>query len=354
MPVKPLTNTASKMEKHQKKTKNIKILPHIAFLQKKKKIKKNLEQISPRTKKIKYMKRIVILIPCFNEEITVAKVVSDFKIELPKAEIIVLDNCCTDQTIPLAKEAGAKILTCSRKGKGAAVRKAFQEIDADIYILVDGDDTYPAEAIHSMLDALNNGADMVVGDRLSGGRYFKQNKRPMHNIGNLLVRSSINFLFRTQLKDVLSGYRVFSKTFVKNCPILLDGFEVESEMSIHAVDKLFEIKEIPIAYRDRPLGSKSKLNTIIDGTYVLRSILWIFKDSKPLLFFGLLGILQWAIAICSLLFAYPILTASLFLSGCSTFTCGFILDTLVKYHRDTFQISMLQNRKNKVITSNQL
>lgn len=289
------------------------------------------------------MESVCIIIPCFNEEQTIAKVIQDFQKELPNTRIVVIDNASTDKTAQIALQSRAEVIPCARKGKGAAMRKAFHTLEADYYIMVDGDDTYPAETIHTMLTAAKNGADMVVGDRISHGHYQKENKRPMHNLGNHLVRGAINALFRTNLKDVLSGYRVLSKRFAKNCPILLDGFEIESEMSIHAVEKLFEIQEIPVEYRDRPPGSESKLNTVKDGISVLRAILWIFKDSKPLIFFGASATLGGIIALGLYLLNFPWAALAAFTAACTLSACGLILDTLAKYQRESFEIRMLQN-----------
>ena len=206
------------------------------------------------------MKKIAILIPCYNEEITVAKVITDFKKELPDALIYVYNNNSTDNTLQIAYENGAIVKNEYRQGKGNVVRSMFRDIDADVYVLVDGDNTYPANMVHQLIKPiLMETADMVVGDRISNGTYKKQNKRLFHDFGNGMVKYTINRLFKTNLKDVMSGYRAFSRTFVKNIPILSKGFEVETEMTLHALDKRFIIKEIPIEYKDRPNKSKSKL-----------------------------------------------------------------------------------------------
>lgn len=290
------------------------------------------------------MKKVCVIIPCFNEEQTITKVIKDFQRELPNTRIVVIDNASTDKTAETAKQAGAEIIPCHKKGKGAAMRKAFHSLEADFFVMVDGDDTYPAESVHAMLAAASNGADMVVGDRISNGNYQKENKRAMHNLGNHLVRSAINLLFRTNLKDVLSGYRVLSNKFAKNCPILLNGFEIESEMTIHAVEKLFEIQEIPVQYRDRPPGSKSKLNTIKDGISVLRAILWIFKDSKPLIFFGTTSLITFILSLAIYLKELPLISLALFTLACTLCACGLILDTLAKYQRESFEIQMLHKK----------
>ena len=232
------------------------------------------------------MKKIAILIPCYNEEITVAKVITDFKKELPDALIYVYNNNSTDNTLQIAYENGAIVKNEYRQGKGNVVRNMFRDIDADVYVLVDGDNTYPANMVHQLIKPiLMETADMVVGDRISNGTYKKQNKRLFHDFGNGMVKYTINRLFKTNLKDVMSGYRAFSRTFVKNIPILSKGFEVETEMTLHALDKRFIIKEIPIEYKDRPNKSKSKLNTFTDGYKVIKTIIKMLKDYKPLKFF---------------------------------------------------------------------
>jgi glycosyltransferase involved in cell wall biosynthesis len=245
-------------------------------------------------------KSIAIIIPAYNEEMTIVETLKDFHRVCPEAEFYVVDNASQDRTHELAlaayRELGCKgiILTQSRKGKAAAVRKAFMEINADIYVMVDADMTYPASDLPELLKpVLESRADMVCGNRHSAGAYQRENKRPMHHFGNKLVRLLINFFFKGNLEDVFTGYRVMSKRFVKNYPILADGFELETEMSIHALDKGYSIIELPTAYRDRPAGSFSKLNTVTDGVLVLQTIFSIFVNYRPLLFFSL----------CSLAFA---------------------------------------------------
>ena len=221
-------------------------------------------------------KKIAVLIPCYNECKTIEKVVTDFKKELPNADIYVYDNNSTDNTAQIAAKAGATVRHEYRQGKGNVIRSMFREIDADCYIMADGDDTYPAENAREMAELiLTNKADMVIGDRLSS-TYFTENKRPFHNSGNRLVRFLINHLFHSKVKDIMTGYRAFSKMFVKSFPILSHGFEIETEMTIHALDKNFLLKEIPVGYRDRPEGSHSKLNTVSDGIKVLRTIFILF------------------------------------------------------------------------------
>lgn len=236
-------------------------------------------------------KKIAILIPCYNEVVTIGKVVSDFKRELPEAEVIVYDNNSSDGTDEAARNAGATVYYERRQGKGNVVRSMFRNIDADCYVLVDGDDTYPASAVKELIKpVINNGADMVVGDRLST-TYFTENKRAFHNFGNKLVKNLINRLFKGSVNDIMTGYRAFSKTFVKSFPVVSKGFEIETEMTIHALDKNMYIVEVPIEYKDRPEGSVSKLNTVQDGMKVMRTIAKLFRDYKPLVFFSIISAL---------------------------------------------------------------
>ncbi len=235
--------------------------------------------------------RVAVLIPCFNEAKTVQKVVTDFKRALPEANIYVYDNNSSDETHDLAKKAGAVVYYESRQGKGNVVRSMFRDVEADAYVLVDGDDTYPAEAVVDFLKILQEGADMVVGDRLSQGIYACENKRQFHELGNNLVRFMVNKLFRANLKDIMSGYRVFSRRFVKNYPVLFEGFQIETDMTIFALHRFFCIREVPIFYRDRPKGSASKLRTYKDGAKVLFAILNLYRYYRPFSFFGALAIL---------------------------------------------------------------
>lgn len=228
---------------------------------------------------------VAILLPCYNEEITIGKVVRDFQQSLPQAAIYVYDNNSTDKTAEIAKAAGAIVRTEPRQGKGNVIRSMFEEIDADIYVMADGDDTYPAEAAPEMVQKITEGYDMVIGDRLSS-TYFEENKRPFHNFGNRLVRDSINFLFGAHIHDIMTGYRAFSFTFVKTYPVLSRGFEIETEMTIHSLNNNLRICEMPVQYRDRPEGSVSKLDTVGDGVKVLRTILQMIREYKPLPFFG--------------------------------------------------------------------
>ena len=249
------------------------------------------------------MDSIAVLIPCYNEARTVAKVVADYRAALPQATVYVYDNNSTDGTADLAAAAGAVVRKERQQGKGNVLRRMFREIDAECYLLVDGDDTYPAEAAPEMVRAVRErGADMVVGDRLSS-TYFTENKRPFHNFGNSLVRFCINRLFGSQIKGIMTGYRAFSFQFVKTYPVLARGFEIETEMSIHAVERNMRIENIVIEYRDRPAGSESKLNTYSDGLKVLRTIVRLYKNYRPFGFFSMLAAL---LALCSAGFMVPV------------------------------------------------
>ena len=250
------------------------------------------------------MDKIAVLIPCYNEEKTVEKVVRDFKAVLPEAVIYVYDNNSSDQTVELAEKAGAVVRHEYMQGKGNVIRRMFREIDAEVYVMTDGDDTYPAEFAREMVDkVLEHQADMVVGDRLSS-TYFTENKRPFHNFGNSLVRGTINRLFHTEIKDIMTGYRAFSYQFVKTFPVLSKGFEIETEMTIHAADKNMQVDNVIIEYRDRPEGSESKLNTYSDGAKVLMSIAKLYRNYKPMNFFGLLALV---LAVMSIGFFIPVL-----------------------------------------------
>jgi glycosyltransferase involved in cell wall biosynthesis len=300
---------------------------------------------------------IAVLIPCYNEELTIEKVIKDFKKELPKSTIYVYDNNSVDKTATLAKEAGAVIKREYRQGKGNVVRSMFRDIDADLYIMIDGDDTYPAEFVHAIIEPILQGeADIVIGDRHSNGTYKDENKRPLHNFGNNLVKDLINRLFDSDLKDIMTGYRAFNKKFVKNIPINSSGFEIETEMTLHTLDKKFLIREIPIEYRDRPKGSESKLNTLSDGIRILKTIFWVFKDYKPLSFFSILAGIFF---ILSLAVGFPvilefldtafvtkipsaILSVGLMLISILALFSGFILDTIVKQHRESYEMTLIR------------
>ena len=298
------------------------------------------------------MNKIAVLIPCYNESKTIAKVVKDYKEALPEADIYVYDNNSVDETDKIAKEAGAIVRYERRQGKGNVIRSMFHQIDADCYLMIDGDDTYPAENARQMCDeVLSGGADTVIGDRLSS-TYFEENKRPFHNIGNVTVRYLINKLFHSNVRDIMTGYRAFSRDFVKMFPVLSKGFEIETEMTIHALDKNMLLKEIPVTYRDRPAGSVSKLNTYSDGMKVIFTIFRLFRDYKPLLFFSCISL--GLLVLAAILFApvfyeylqtglvprYPTLIVSGFvvLLAMLLWACGLILEVLVKKHRQMFEI----------------
>ncbi len=308
------------------------------------------------------MARISVIIPAYNEEATVSQVVDEFYKALPDAFFCVIDNNSTDLTGKTASakfselKLAGKVIFEARKGKANAVRKAFTEIDSEIYILVDADCTYSAgDAARLIFPVENESADMVVGDRLSGGGYGKQNKRIFHNFGNHLVKLIINFIFKSSLRDIMSGYRVFSRRFVKNFPILSEGFEVETEMTLHALDKRFRIMEIPIEYRDRPEGSQSKLNTMKDGFRVVRTIFRIFRDYKPLQFFGLAALISLlagfviGLPVISEYISYKyiykipsaILATGFIIIGLLLFSIGLILDTVSRQHKFDYEYSLL-------------
>ncbi len=299
--------------------------------------------------------KTAILIPCYNEELTIEKVIKDFKRELPEADIYVYNNNSKDKTAEIAQANGAIVKQEYRQGKGNVVRSMFRDIDADIYVMVDGDDTYPAEEVHKLMKPIQEGrADMVIGDRLTNGTYQKENKRHFHEFGNNLVRKSINVLFHTKLKDIMTGYRVFNKTFVKNMPVMSPKFEIETEMSLHALDKKFIIEEIPIVYRDRPEGSVSKLNTISDGIKVVKTIVKMFKDFKPRQFFWVIAFI---FVILGLIVGIPviveflktgiitkmpsaILATGIMIFSLITAQCGVILDTVVKQNRENYELQL--------------
>ena len=271
------------------------------------------------------MDKIAVLIPCYNEEKTIAKVVRDAKAALPEAVVYVYDNNSSDRTVELAEAEGAVVRHEYMQGKGNVIRRMFREVEAECYIMVDGDDTYPMEYAAGMVDkVLNRNADMVVGDRLSS-TYFTENKRPFHNFGNTIVRSSINRLFNCEIKDIMTGYRAFSYGFVKTFPVLSTGFEIETEMTIHAVYNNMQIENVIVDYRDRPEGSESKLNTFSDGFKVIRTIVKLYRDYKPLGFFGMCAAVLTVIAV---LMFIPILIAyletGLVLRFPTLFVCGFI------------------------------
>ncbi len=302
-------------------------------------------------------KKIAVLIPCYNEELTIEKVIKDFKKELPEADIYVYNNNSKDKTEEIAKKSGAIVVNEYKQGKGNVVRSMFRDVEADIYVMVDGDDTYPAEFVHKLIEPVRNGeADMAIGDRLSNGTYQKENKRHFHEFGNNLVKKAINVLFKTNLKDIMTGYRVFNRTFVKNMPVLSPKFEIETEMSLYALDKKYIIKEIPIVYRDRPEGSDSKLDTVGDGIKVVKTIIRMFKDYRPFAFFSIVALI---LLIFGLIAGVPVLiefiktsyitkTPSAILAtgfvslSAIAFQCGVILDTITRQHKENYELNVLK------------
>lgn len=303
---------------------------------------------------------IAVLLPCYNEEVTIGKVVRDFKASLPDATIYVYDNNSTDRTAEIAEAEGAIVRREPRQGKGNVIRAMFEDIDADVYVMADGDDTYPADAAPAMVAKVLEGYDMVIGDRLSS-TYFQENKRPFHNFGNRLVRGSINHLFRAHVTDIMTGYRAFSFTFVKTYPVLSRGFEVETEMTIHSLNNNLRLYEMPIQYRDRPEGSVSKLDTVGDGIRVMSTIFRMIREYKPLPFFGGLGLIIGIVGIvlCGTVtfeFAktgvvthFPTLIGAVMLviTGLLFIIAGIILDVMAKNDRKTFVIDTNKIAYNK-------
>ena len=303
------------------------------------------------------MEKIAVLIPCYNEELTIEKVIKDFRKELPEADIYVYNNNSKDKTKEIAIKNGAIVVDEYKQGKGNVVRSQFRDIEADIYVMVDGDDTYPAEFVHQLIEPVRNGqADMTIGDRLSNGTYQKENKRPFHEFGNNLVKKAINVLFDTKLKDIMTGYRVFNKRFVKNMPVLSPKFEIETEMSLYALDKKYIIKEIPIVYRDRPEGSSSKLNIVGDGIKVVKTIARMFKDYKPFKFFGLIALILFIIGLA---IGIPVLVeffktayitkvpSAILATGfmglaAVSLQCGIVLDTITRQHKEDYELNLLR------------
>lgn len=300
--------------------------------------------------------KTAVLIPCYNEATSIEKVINDFKQQLPDATIYVYDNNSTDNTADIARRAGAVVKHEFRQGKGNVVRSMFRDIDADCYLMVDGDDTYPAENAKEMCQLVEDGADMVIGDRLSS-TYFTENKRPFHNDGNRLVRFLINKIFNNNIHDIMTGYRALSHTFVKNFPIISRNFEIETEMTIHALDKNFLIRELKINYRDRQEGSVSKLNTYLDGMKVVSTIFMMFRDYRPLKFFTIISALLLLIAIAmfvpvfieymqtGLVPRFPTLIVSGFIGIASllTFFCGVVLEVITKKHKQLYEMMLLKN-----------
>lgn len=299
--------------------------------------------------------KIAVLLPCYNEELTIGKVVQDFRRELPEAAIYVYDNNSSDKTTEVALAHGAIVRQEPRQGKGNVVRSMFRDIDADVYVMADGDDTYPAEFVHDIIRPVIDGeANLVIGDRLSNGTYFNENKRQFHGFGNTLVRNLINRLYKSSINDIMTGYRAFDPLFVKSLPVTSPGFEIETEMSIHALDNKFLIKEVAIDYRDRPEGSESKLNTVQDGIKVLRMIFTLFKDYKPFLFFtswaaiflilglvaGVPVIVEYARTAFVTRVPSAILAVGFVMLSMLAFACGLILDTVAGTHRKQFELEL--------------
>ena len=307
------------------------------------------------------MERIAILLPCYNEEQTIGKVIDDFKKELPDSTIYVYDNNSSDRTSEVAKEHGAIVRMEWRQGKGNVVRSMFREIDADIYVMADGDDTYPPEYVHDLIRPIREQkANMTIGDRLSNGTYYDENKRQFHGFGNRLVKGLINRLYKSDITDIMTGYRAFDQLFVKSMPVMSSGFAIETEMSIHSLDKKFLLKEVPVDYRDRPEGSESKLNTFSDGMKVLRMIFTLFKEYKPFVFFSLWTLV---LIVLGLIVGVPvisefvntgyvskipsaILATGFMILGVLSFACGLILDVMSATNRKQYELELnhLYNR----------
>ena len=299
---------------------------------------------------------IAILIPCYNEEPTIASVVADYKREFPEARVIVLDNNSTDNSAKLAEQAGALVVPVLKQGKGAVIRHIFREIDADVYLTVDGDGAIPAVCAHDLIPPILNGFDMAMGDRLTSGAYARENKRRFHGFGNQLVCALINKCFNSNIKDAMCGYRAFSKRFAKNVPVLSDGFQVETEMTIRCIDRKLPYVTVPVEFQDRPKGSFSKLHTFRDGSRVLATIFTILKNYRPLLFFGMLSIvflslgLFFGIPVLHEFYNYQrvtlaasaILATGLVLISAIFLICALILDTFVSYERQRNELSILQ------------
>lgn len=307
------------------------------------------------------MSKIAVLVPCYNESKTIEKVVKDFKKELPNADIYVYDNNSKDNTAKMAKKAGAIVKHEYMQGKGNVIRRMFREIDADCYLMVDGDDTYPAKHAKEMCDLILEGkAEMVVGDRLSS-TYFTENKRMFHNFGNVLVRFLVNHTFKSNVRDIMTGYRAFSKTFVKSFPVISGGFEIETEMTIHALDKRMKLENVLIDYRDRPEGSESKLNTVSDGVKVLKTIATLFKQYRPFTFFTILSVICLLIGICffippllgyldtGLVEKFPSLIAASFFGIISIqlFVGGLVLESIARKDRQNFELHLINLEENK-------
>lgn len=310
------------------------------------------------------MDKIAVLVPCYNEAVTIEKVVTDWKTALPEATIYVYNNNSKDDTAAIAERAGAVVRNEYKQGKGNVIRRMFREIDAECYVMVDGDDTYPADCAREMVDyVLNKKVDMVIGDRLSS-TYFTENKRPFHNFGNNIVRGSINMLFGSDIKDIMTGCRAFSYQFVKSFPVLSKGFEIETEMSIYAVDRNMFLANVVIPYRDRPDGSESKLNTYSDGIKVLLTIAKLFRDYRPFAFFGAIALILLLVATgffipvliefiqTGLVPRFPTLIVCGFvaIAAIQSFFSGMILESIRRKNRQDFEMELIriQNQYNKL------
>ncbi len=307
------------------------------------------------------MEKIAVLIPCYNEEKTIEKVVKDALAALPEATVYVYDNNSSDKTVELAKKAGAVVRHEYMQGKGNVIRRMFREIEAKCYVMVDGDDTYPMEYAREMVDkVLTHNADMVVGDRLSS-TYFTENKRPFHNFGNSLVRKSINYLFKCEIKDIMTGYRAFGYQFVKTFPVMSKGFEIETEMTIHAVNNNMQVENVVVEYRDRPQGSVSKLNTYVDGFRVIKTIVRLFREYKPFRFFSLLAFVLFVLAVgffipvlieyceTGLVAKFPTLIVCGFvaLAAVQSFFAGMILNNIAQRDRKEFELNLIKMHMEK-------
>ena len=308
------------------------------------------------------MPKVAVLLPCYNEAVTIEKVVRDFRAELPEAEIWVYDNNSSDGSADLAQAAGALVRRVPQQGKGHVVRRMFQEVDADVYVMVDSDDTYPANEVHQLIQPVLAGeADMVNGDRLSS-TYMQENKRPGPNFGNTLVCTLIRLLWGQRVNDVMTGYRAFSRLFVKSCPVLAQGFEIETEMTLHTIDKRMSLIEVPVQYRDRPEGSVSKLNTVSDGIRVLKTIFNLFRFYRPELFFGAVGTV---LLLCALALFVPVLieyfrigvvprqptlnfSGFLAMAGLLSYGVGLILGACKKQNDQMFEILVSQEKGREV------
>ena len=308
------------------------------------------------------MDKIAVLIPCYNESRTIEKVIKDYKNALPEATVYVYDNNSTDGSDEIARNAGAVVRYEHMQGKGNVIRRMFAEIDAECYLMVDGDDTYPADCAREMVEpVILRNTDMVIGDRLSS-TYFEENKRPFHNFGNSLVRGSINLLFHSDIRDIMTGYRAFSYGFVKTFPILSKGFEIETEMTIHAIDKNMQMENVIVEYRDRPDGSESKLNTFSDGMKVLGTIVRLYRVYKPLQFFGILSLLMILVAVGYFIpiFTYFLRTHTvpnlptlvvcgfLVMAAIQSFFSGMILNSLRQTEKQNFELTLYSMRRKQM------